>query len=298
MPSAGEPGGAGQGILLLPRALRDSPPRSNTAPSCGYRNPDNDTRPWCFVWSGDRLSWEYCLLSPCQAPTRAAPQMPQGRRDFPLPSLSALQKPQTTTQTPPQSPMLAKEGAGSPSREDSGRATFQPLLNLPVLSTGFPTASRAMPEQRTPLPTKGPAGCGQRLRKRLSSMSRISEGLVALPGAHPYIAALYWGHNFCAGSLIAPCWVLTAAHCLQNRPVPLAQRQPGPAPLLCAQLPRDTRTCASPHPFPLQSSPGGSRNPERGLGAGSGEGAPLGSRWPALSARPARTMPAGRRPRS
>ncbi|XP_039736009.1 coagulation factor XII isoform X3 [Pteropus medius] len=184
------------------------------------RNPDNDTRPWCFVWSGDRLSWEYCLLSPCQAPTRAAPQMPQGRRDFPLPSLSALQKPQTTTQTPPQSPMLAKEGAGSPSREDSGRATFQPLLNLPVLSTGFPTASRAMPEQRTPLPTKGPAGCGQRLRKRLSSMSRISEGLVALPGAHPYIAALYWGHNFCAGSLIAPCWVLTAAHCLQNRPAP------------------------------------------------------------------------------
>ncbi|ELK03158.1 Coagulation factor XII [Pteropus alecto] len=190
------------------------------------RNPDNDTRPWCFVWSGDRLSWEYCLLSPCQAPTRAAPQMPQGRRDFPLPSLSALQKPQTTTQTPPQSPMLAKEGAGSPSREDSGRATFQPLLNLPGLSTGFPTASRAMPEQRTPLPTKGPAGCGQRLRKRLSSMSRISEGLVALPGAHPYIAALYWGHNFCAGSLIAPCWVLTAAHCLQNRPVPLAQQLP------------------------------------------------------------------------
>nr|KAF6446656.1 coagulation factor XII [Rousettus aegyptiacus] len=139
------------------------------------RNPDNDTRPWCFVRSGDRLSWEYCLLSPCQAPTRAAPRMPQGRQDFPLPSLSALQKPQT---------------------------------------------SLAMPEQRTPLPSTGPAGCGQRVRKRLSSMSRVSGGLVALPGAHPYIAALYWGHNFCAGSLIAPCWVLTAAHCLQNRPAP------------------------------------------------------------------------------
>lgn len=73
-----------------------------------------------------------------------------------------------------------------------------------------------------------PIGCGQRLRKRLSSLSRVVGGLVALPGAHPYIAALYWGHNFCAGSLIASCWVLTAAHCLQNRPVPRAQSQPGP----------------------------------------------------------------------
>lgn len=247
MPSAGEPGGAGQGVPLLPRALPDSP-RSNTASFCGYSNPDNDTRPWCFVRSGDRLSWEYCLLSPCQASTRAAPRMPQGRQDFPLPSLSALQKPQTTTQTPPQAPVLAKEGAESRSRGDRGRATLQPLLNLPSLSTGFPTASLAMPEQRTPLPSTGPAGCGQRVRKRLSSMSRVSGGLVALPGAHPYIAALYWGHNFCAGSLIAPCWVLTAAHCLQNRPVPLAQRQP--------------RTCSSPlcpasarHPNPCLPSP-------------------------------------------
>lgn len=63
-------------------------------------------------------------------------------------------------------------------------------------------------------------GCGQRFSKRLSSLRRVVGGLVALPGSHPYIAALYWGDNFCAGSLIAPCWVLTAAHCLQNRQAP------------------------------------------------------------------------------
>lgn len=62
--------------------------------------------------------------------------------------------------------------------------------------------------------------CGQRFRKRLSPLSRVVGGLVALPGSHPYIAALYWGDNFCAGSLIGPCWVLTAAHCLQNRQAP------------------------------------------------------------------------------
>lgn len=80
-------------------------------------------------------------------------------------------------------------------------------------------ASRATSQAPTTLPSTGLAGCGQRLRKRLSSLSRVVGGLVALPGAHPYIAALYWGHNFCAGSLIASCWVLTAAHCLQNRRV-------------------------------------------------------------------------------
>uniref|UniRef100_A0A8C4LW37 Coagulation factor XII n=1 Tax=Equus asinus TaxID=9793 RepID=A0A8C4LW37_EQUAS len=151
------------------------------------RNPDNDTRPWCFVWSGDRLSWEYCHLAQCQASAPAAPQIPRptqvpyGHQNLPSPSISALQKPQPTTPTP-----------GS---------------------------SHATPEQPSHLPGTGLRGCGQRLRKRLSSLSRIVGGLVALPG-HPYIAALYSRHDFCAGSLIAPCWVLTAAHCLRNLRAP------------------------------------------------------------------------------
>nr|XP_055181687.1 coagulation factor XII isoform X3 [Nyctereutes procyonoides] len=146
------------------------------------RNPDNDTRPWCFVRSGDRLSWEYCRLARCQAPDLAIPQIlpptqvPSGRPTLPVPSLSALQKPQPPT-----------------------------------------PASSATREQPAAVPS---SGCGQRLRKRLSSLRRVVGGLVALPGAHPYIAALYWRHSFCAGSLIASCWVLTAAHCLQNRPAP------------------------------------------------------------------------------
>ncbi|XP_072612584.1 coagulation factor XII isoform X2 [Vulpes vulpes] len=67
------------------------------------RNPDNDTRPWCFVRSGDRLSWEYCRLARCQAPGLAIPQIlpptqvPSGRPTLPVPSLSALQKPQPPT---------------------------------------------------------------------------------------------------------------------------------------------------------------------------------------------------------
>ncbi|XP_006884460.1 PREDICTED: coagulation factor XII [Elephantulus edwardii] len=150
------------------------------------RNPFNDIRPWCFTLSGDRLSWEYCNLTQCQAPANAAPPIPRPtwmsleRQDLPVPLPSVFQGPQPTTQ-----------------------------------SSGW-----RVPESQTLQPTAGTVDCGQRLRKRLSSLTRVVGGLVALPGAHPYIAALYWGNNFCAGSLIASCWVLTAAHCLQNRPDP------------------------------------------------------------------------------
>ncbi|XP_066197560.1 coagulation factor XII isoform X1 [Saccopteryx leptura] len=191
------------------------------------RNPDNDTRPWCFVWNGDRLSWEYCRLAQCQAPTLAAPSSwpppwtAAGRQELPSPTLSALRKPLTRAQPPPQSPTAGSwEGAKRLSREGEGQATYQPLVGFPVLSPDSSTDLHVMHGQWTPLLWTHPEGCGQRLRKRLSSLSRVVGGLVALPGAHPYIAALYWGHNFCAGSLIAPCWVLTAAHCLQNRPAP------------------------------------------------------------------------------
>ncbi|PNI18067.1 F12 isoform 1 [Pan troglodytes] len=154
------------------------------------RNPDNDIRPWCFVLNRDRLSWEYCDLAQCQTPTQAAPPTPVSPRlHVPLmPAQPAPLKPQPATRTPPQSQT--------------------------------PGALPAKREQPPSLTRNGPLSCGQRLRKSLSSMTRVVGGLVALRGAHPYIAALYWGHSFCAGSLIAPCWVLTAAHCLQDRPAP------------------------------------------------------------------------------
>lgn len=216
------------------------------------------------MWSGNRLSWDYCDLARCPAApqTQPPPRGPLGRQEPPLPSISVLQEPPVTTQTPPLSG-TAGNWAGRPNREGSGRATFPPLGAFPVLSPGSSTASGAMPEQppvipgampeqppvlsgamweqRIPLVGTGLADCGQRLRKRLSSQKRVVGGLVALPGAHPYIAALYWGHSFCAGSLIAPCWVLTAAHCLQNRPVPPARRRLRPAP--------------HPNPCPLPSPP-------------------------------------------
>lgn len=248
MPCAGAQGRAGHSVPLRLRTLWRSPRSTSVLPG-GCRNPDNDTRPWCFVRRGGRQSWEYCSLPRCRAPTSTKPQFPpppQPRGELPdliLPSLAAVEEPRLATPG-------SWEGGRKTKQRGRGRAMFQLLVGLPGLSPSSSTVSHR--------PGTELAGCGQRLRKRLPSLSRVVGGLVALPGAHPYIAALYWGHNFCAGSLIAPCWVLTAAHCLQNRPVPPAQRSLGLGSLslgLASAATREPVPC-SPR-FPLQSFPGG-----------------------------------------
>ena len=64
-------------------------------------------------------------------------------------------------------------------------------------------------------PRRSPV-CGRRHRKRVQR-GRILGGHSALPGAHPWVAALYIGSSFCAGTLITSCWLLSAAHCFLGR---------------------------------------------------------------------------------
>ncbi|XP_048365500.1 hepatocyte growth factor activator [Sphaerodactylus townsendi] len=60
--------------------------------------------------------------------------------------------------------------------------------------------------------------CGRRHRKRNFIRPRIIGGSSALPGSQPWLAAIYMDNNFCAGSLIRACWVMTSAHCFANSP--------------------------------------------------------------------------------
>ncbi|XP_067885357.1 hepatocyte growth factor activator [Heterodontus francisci] len=59
--------------------------------------------------------------------------------------------------------------------------------------------------------------CGKRGKK--GPKPRIVGGLSAMPGSQPWLAAIYIGKNFCAGSLIFPCWVVSAAHCFAHSPL-------------------------------------------------------------------------------
>ncbi|XP_068597590.1 plasminogen activator, urokinase a [Brachionichthys hirsutus] len=57
--------------------------------------------------------------------------------------------------------------------------------------------------------------CGERFENR---MAKIVGGTFASVASHPWIAAIFHKSKgfLCGGSLIAPCWVVTAAHCFDD----------------------------------------------------------------------------------
>ncbi|RVE60553.1 hypothetical protein OJAV_G00182070 [Oryzias javanicus] len=61
--------------------------------------------------------------------------------------------------------------------------------------------------------------CGVKHKKRLTPpRGRILGGSSALPGSHPWMAAIYIGKSdFCGGSLISSCWIVSAAHCFNSK---------------------------------------------------------------------------------
>ncbi|XP_078250228.1 hepatocyte growth factor activator serine protease [Pogona vitticeps] len=61
--------------------------------------------------------------------------------------------------------------------------------------------------------------CGRRHKKRNFLRPRIVGGSSSLPGSHPWLASIYIGESFCAGSLIRSCWIVTSAHCFANSPL-------------------------------------------------------------------------------
>ncbi|GJQ80504.1 hypothetical protein Trydic_g12396 [Trypoxylus dichotomus] len=51
--------------------------------------------------------------------------------------------------------------------------------------------------------------------------SRILDGKIAAPGAHPFMVSLraYPNQHFCAGTIVNNLWILTAAHCMISRTI-------------------------------------------------------------------------------
>ncbi|XP_072113200.1 LOW QUALITY PROTEIN: hepatocyte growth factor activator [Mobula birostris] len=77
----------------------------------------------------------------------------------------------------------------------------------------FPAVARSLARK---LPRRSPT-CGVRHLKNFRP--RVVGGTTAMRGSHPWIAAIYMGKMICGGTLIAPCWVVTAAHCFLHSPL-------------------------------------------------------------------------------
>uniref|UniRef100_A0A8C3AG80 trypsin n=2 Tax=Cyclopterus lumpus TaxID=8103 RepID=A0A8C3AG80_CYCLU len=90
-------------------------------------------------------------------------------------------------------------------RVRKGRRIVREFCNIPRCSTPTTQSPSAVDTELT---------CGERSEQR---MHKIVGGSFTPIESHPWVAALFHQRRFvCGGSLIAPCWVLTAAHCFSD----------------------------------------------------------------------------------
>lgn len=96
-----------------------------------------------------------------------------------------------------------------PMRVTSSKGLVSSVPHQPVTTSHVKPASA----------TKNFPTCGKPEPKK--QINRIYGGLKAIPGAHPWQVSvqtktkggIFFNH-ICGGTLIKPCWVLTAAHCM------------------------------------------------------------------------------------
>ncbi|XP_035022674.2 tissue-type plasminogen activator isoform X3 [Hippoglossus stenolepis] len=205
------------------------------------RNPDNDSNPWCYIYKGTQIVWELCSVPKCpedkyQECTLGSGQSYRGTASVTKSGSSCL---------PWDSPAVNRKhnnawrsdalelGLGShsfcrnPDADDGpwchtykDMKLIWELCNIPKclsITTLFPRA-----------PTRNNnngATCGQRLDNSLNRPAfRIFGGRETDITDQPWQAAInvYQArskHHFhrCGGVLIDSCWVLSAAHCFEEK---------------------------------------------------------------------------------
>ncbi|XP_058381280.1 tissue-type plasminogen activator [Diceros bicornis minor] len=184
------------------------------------RNPDQDSKPWCYVFKVGKYSSEFCSTPSC--PTEKTGDCYTGRglayrgtHSLTTSGASCLQwnsmiligKIYTARTTNAQALGLGKHNY---CRNPDGDA--KPWCHV--------LKDRTLTWEYCDIPQCPTCG----LRQYKQPQFRIKGGLYADIASHPWQAAIFAknrrapGERFlCGGILISSCWVLSAAHCFQER---------------------------------------------------------------------------------
>ncbi|XP_075889401.1 tissue-type plasminogen activator isoform X2 [Nelusetta ayraudi] len=215
------------------------------------RNPDNDSNPWCYIYRGTQVAWEFCSVPKCtedkyQECVKDSGQSYRGTKSVTKSGSHCL---------PWDIPELRRKlynawrpdaldlGLGSHSfcRNPDGDAGpwchIYKNMRLTWELCDMPKCSRspAIPTTFGPrAPTtngNGRATCGQRLDNSLNRPSyRMFGGRESDITEQPWQALINvyqprhkQYHHKCGGVLIDSCWVLSAAHCFDEGDVNLVK---------------------------------------------------------------------------
>ncbi|KAK3540088.1 hypothetical protein QTP70_025653 [Hemibagrus guttatus] len=208
------------------------------------RNPDGDSRPWCYIYKKSQIVWEFCSIPNCttdpvlecvqgsgQSYRGAQSVSKSNAKCLPWDSPAIYHKSYTAWRPDARELGLGSHGYCRNPDSDLGpwcyiykgsQLTWE-LCDIPKCSRKPSTITNLGP--RAPTTSIRGASCGQRSERPSSSLPifRIHGGQVSDIRQQPWQAAITVysprtkSNNFlCGGVLIDSCWLLSAAHCFQE----------------------------------------------------------------------------------
>ncbi|XP_063051507.1 tissue-type plasminogen activator isoform X1 [Engraulis encrasicolus] len=211
------------------------------------RNPDGDSKPWCYIYKGTQIAWEFCTLPSCPTDSNrecvlgtgrsyrgTAAVTKSGSKCLAWDSSSTSRKFYNAWRADAQTLGLGShnfcrnpDGDLSPwCHTYKGSKLTWELCDIPKCPRSVTTITTQGP--RAPNTSNGNRGtCGQRASRGsvsdLLPSYRIGGGKESDIREQPWQAAITVYrprsrvHSFlCGGVLIDSCWVLSAAHCFHE----------------------------------------------------------------------------------